>query len=321
MIVDDSSALLFPDVFLRLGGILRTSCVLLKLEGFNITGSIKIKAAKHMIADLEERDLARPGETTVVESSSGNLGVALSLVCRRRGYRFLCVTDPNVSQANLAAMTAYGAEVVVIDQRDANGGHLESRIAYIERLIRDEPSHVWLNQYANPANPAAHDEMTAREILAAVPRPDYVLIGAGSAGTLMGCARRFAAESPATRLVAVDPVGSVLFGDPSARRLIPGIGSSRPSPVLDPGVAHRVVRVSEPDTIRMCHEMARVHGLLVGGSTGSVLAAAQSLEGTIEPGASIVAVSADLGDKYLDTIYNRGWVLRHFGFDPHGERP
>lgn len=316
MIVDDPLSLLFPDLFLRLDGILRTSRVLLKLEGFNVTGSIKIKAAKRMIADLEERGLARPGETTLVESSSGNLGVALALVCCRRGYRFVCVTDSNASRTNLAAMRAYGARVVVLDRSDPNGGSHGSRAEYIEKLVRDDPSYVWLNQYANPANAAAHDEMTGREILAACPRPDYVLIGAGSTGTLMGCARRFRAESPSTRLVAVEPVGSVLFGGPPSPRRIPGLGGSRPPEILDPGVVHRVVQVSEPDTIRMCHEVVRTHGLLAGGSTGSVLAAARSLEGMIEPGASVVAVSADLGDKYLDTIYDREWVMRHFGFDP-----
>ncbi len=318
MIVDDPRSLLFSDVFLRLRGILRSTELVLKLEGFSITGSIKIKTAKYLISDLEARGLAVPGKTTLVESSSGNLGVALSFLCRRLGYRFLCVTDPNVSRTNLRAMAAYGAEVVVIDQPDANGGYVQSRLAYIEKLLRD-PSYVWLNQYANPANVTAHAETTASEILAAFPQPDYVLLGAGSTGTLMGCARRFREASPRTRIIAVDPEGSVLFGGKPGRRLIAGIGGSRLPELLDPSVVHRVVSVPEPDTIRMCHEVALFHGLLVGGSTGSILAAARTLDGVIEPGSTLIAVSPDLGDKYLDTIYDRAWVMKHYGFDPRAE--
>jgi 2,3-diaminopropionate biosynthesis protein SbnA len=315
MIVDDPQALLFTDVFLRLRGILRATEVVLKLEGFSITGSIKIKTAKYLIADIETRGLATPGKTTLVESSSGNLGVALSFLCRRLGYRFVCVTDPHASRVNLRAMDAYGAEIVVVDQPDQNGGYVHSRLLYIENLLRD-PSYVWLNQYANPANISAHAETTASEILAAFPAPDYVILGAGSTGTLMGCARRFREASPRTRLVAVDPEGSISFGGRSGRRVIAGIGSSRRPELLDTDVVDHVVSVPEADTIRMCHEVVHNHGILIGGSTGTVLAAARTLEGVIEPGASVIAVSADFGDKYLDTIYDRLWVQENFGFDP-----
>src|SRR5437879_3518416 len=128
-IVDDPLSLLFSNVFIRLIGILNTGSVMLKLEGFSITGSIKIKTAKFMIADLEARGIARPGKTTLVESSSGNLGVALSVVCRCRGYRFICVTDPNIYKSKLRAMTGYATDVVRTEQRDINSGDLDSRLA------------------------------------------------------------------------------------------------------------------------------------------------------------------------------------------------
>ena len=214
MIVDNPLDLIFSNVFIRLHGIARRAPVVLKLEGFSITGSIKIKTAIYMIDALEAEGTARPGETTLVESSSGNLGIALSLVCKLRGYRFLCVTDPNAPNASLRAMRAYGAEVVIVDERGAKGGYLHTRLAYIRRLLADDPSCVWLNQYANKANQAAHYEMTAREILAAVPAPDFLFVGCGSSGTLMGCVQRFREESPSTRIIAVDPVGSVIFGGP-----------------------------------------------------------------------------------------------------------
>ena len=270
-----------------------------------------------MIDALEAEGTARPGEATLVESSSGNLGIALSLVCKLRGYRFLCVTDPNTPSASLQAMRVYGAEVVTVDQHDANGGYLHTRIAYIQRLLVEDPSCIWLNQYANRANQAAHYETTAREILAEFPAPDFLFVGCGSSGTLMGCAQRFREESANTRIVAVDPVGSVSFGGAPKLRLIPGLGASRRPELLLPEAIDRVVSVSEPDTLRMCHEIASVHGLIVGGSTGSVLAAVRQMDDGITSGMSVVAVSADFGDRYLDTVYSRDWVLRNYGFDPH----
>jgi len=316
MIVSDPSAIIFPDVFVRLQGVLNHANVILKLEGLSVTGSIKIKTARYMMDDLEERGLARPGHTTIVESSSGNLGVALSLVCQRRGYQFVCVTDPNSSRTARAAMEAYGADVVVVEKRDANGGYLQSRIAHIQALIARDPSYVWLNQYANPANQRTHYATTAREILGEIPDPGYVVIGAGSTGTLMGCAEFFRKASPRTKIVAAEPVGSVSFGGRPSKRLIPGVGTSRRPELLDDAAVDRVLYVPESETIRMCHELSVGHGLLVGGSTGTVLSAVKMLEGTVPAGETVVAVSPDMGEKYLDTIYNKDWVLKNFGFDP-----
>ena len=149
--MDSPLDLIFPNVFIRLNGIASRAPVALKLEGFSVTGSIKIKTALYMIDALEAEGTARPGEATLVESSSGNLGIALSLVCKLRGYRFLCVTDPNTPSASLQAMRVYGAEVVTVDQHNAKGGYLHTRIAYIQRLLVEDPSCIWLNQYANKA--------------------------------------------------------------------------------------------------------------------------------------------------------------------------
>lgn len=316
MIVDDPLDLVFGDIFIRLAGIVPQTTVALKLEGFSITGSIKIKSALLMIAELERQGRVQPGVTTIVESSSGNLGVALSLICRRRGYRFVCVTDPNASHSSVQAMRAYGAEVVVVTTRDANGGYLETRLAYIRQLVESRPAHIWLNQYANAANKRAHYEATAWEILAEFPRPDWVFIGTGSTGTFMGCAEYFSEHVPDTRLVAVEPVGSVTFGSRGGRRLIPGIGASRRPELADDRYASAIVHVPEPDAIDMCHALALEHGLLAGGSTGSVIAGVRQMADAIRPGDIVVAISPDFGDRYLDTIYNRDWVRRQYGIEP-----
>ncbi|CAO3439369.1 2,3-diaminopropionate biosynthesis protein SbnA [Azospirillum doebereinerae] len=308
--------LIFQNLFFDVQGLAGKGRLFLKLEGFNVTGSIKIKPAMFMINDLERRGLLEPGRSTVIESSSGNLGIALALVCALRGYAFICVSDPNLSPTNRRSIEAYGGRVVVVDRRDPQGGYLASRIEYIREELARNPGHVWVNQYANPANRQAHADWTAMEILNEIPRISHLYVGAGTTGTLMGLTRRFAELSPDTKIVAVEPEGSVTFDSTrTGRRLIPGIGTSRRPELADPSGLDRIVYVSEIDTIRMCHRMARRHGLLLGGSTGSVLAAVAADAGRFDAGSTVVAISPDLGDKYLETIFSPEWVQDSYGMN------
>src|SRR5271157_6551822 len=128
MIVESPVDLIFRDLFYRLPAFAGSHDVFLKLEGFNITGSIKVKTAIGLVEDLERRGMARPNETVLVESSSGNLGLALSLVCAIKGYKFICVTDPNANRATIRGMELYGAKVVIVEDRDRGGGYLERRL-------------------------------------------------------------------------------------------------------------------------------------------------------------------------------------------------
>lgn len=154
--------LIREDAYLEVRDLL-ASRLFLKIEGLNPAGSIKLKTALSLIADLECRNLIS-ANTRLIESSSGNLGVALAMVCAERGYRFACVVDPNISIQNRKMISALGAEIVSVDQRDENGGYLASRIRLIEKLVAASPDYIWLNQYRNPANSAAHYETTAKAI-------------------------------------------------------------------------------------------------------------------------------------------------------------
>jgi 2,3-diaminopropionate biosynthesis protein SbnA len=308
MIIESPLNLIFRDLFYRLPAFAGRHDLFLKLEGFNITGSIKVKTAIELVEDLERRGLARPGETVLVESSSGNLGLALSLVCAIKGYKFICVTDPNANRAAIRGIELYGAKVIVVEDHDPTGGYLGSRLERIEEILKSNPNAVWLNQYANIANKNAHAEQTANEIAREFEKVDWVFVGTGSTGTLAGISERLRQVFPQINVVAVEPVGSVTFGGAPGKRNIPGIGTSvRPklADLADPDI---VVAIEEEKTVEACLSFVRDYHLLVGGSTGSVLAAVQQLAPEFMPGETIVAISADLGEKYLDTIYERAWV-------------
>lgn len=312
MIYRDTADLILDEVFLDLSGLIPGIRLMAKLEGFNAAGSIKLKTAVGLIEDAEERGLLSPGDR-VIESSSGNLGIALASVCASRGYRFTCVADPNTLGQSIALMRAFGAEVVVVDRRDANGGYLQSRIDYIHLRRTADPDLVWLNQYANPANPRTHHDRTAAAIVREFPDLDYLFVGAGTTGTLMGCAAYFREHSPRTQVIAVDTEGSVTFGHPPAPRHIPGLGTSRRPEILRPEVPDDVVIVPEREAVAMCRRLAAGYGIAAGGSTGSVLAAVARYLPILPPGASVTVIAPDTGDRYLDTIYNDDWVLERFG--------
>ena len=308
MIIESPLELIFRDLFYRLPAFAGSHDVFLKLEGFNITGSIKIKTAIGLIEDLERRGLARPNRNVIVESSSGNLGLALSLVCAIKGYEFICVTDPNANRVNIRGMELYGAKVIVVKDRDPVGGFLGSRLKKIDQILQSEPNAVWVNQYANIANRNVHADQTANEIAREFDKVDWVFVGAGTTGTLAGISERLRHEFPTIRVIAVEPAGSVTFGGAPGKRNIPGIGASVRPKLADLANPDKVVAVSEATTVEACLSFVRDYHLLVGGSTGTVLAAVQQLVPEFAPGDTIVAISPDLGENYLDTVYDPAWV-------------
>lgn len=308
MIIESPLDIIFRDLFYRLRDFAGGHDLFLKLEGFNVTGSIKVKTAIGLIEDLERRGIAKPNETVIVESSSGNLGVALSLVCAIKGYKFICVTDANATRANIRGMKLYGATVIVVDDRDPDGGFLGNRFKTIDHILQSEPNAVWVNQYDNIANKNVHAEQTANEIAQQFEKVDWVFVGAGTTGTLAGVSERLRQVFPDIKVVAVEPVGSVTFGGAPGKRNIPGIGTSLRPKLADFANPDRVVAIKEEKTVEACLSCVRKHHLLVGGSTGTVLAAVQQLSPEFSPGETIVAISADLGEKYLDTVYDPDWV-------------
>lgn len=314
MIARSALELAAQPMFLALPGLLTHAAVYLKVEGLNTAGSIKMKTALQMIEDLEARGALCAG-STVIESSSGNLGLALAIICATKKYGFICVGDPNMPRATAQLMRVFGARVIIVSERDEAGGYLHNRLRLIERMVRDDPRLVWTNQYANPSNACAHYRTTGPEILREFPHPDLVFVGTGTTGTAMGCARYLREHSPQTRVLAVDAIGSVTFGGPPGPRHLPGLGTSRRPELADASMVDEIVMVAERDAVRMCRAVVREFGLLIGPSTGTVLAAVKSRQDAIRPGAIVVAISPDLGDRYADTVYDDEWVDSRFRAD------
>lgn len=298
--------------FVTLRGLAAGVDVILKIEGFNPAGSIKMKTARELVRSAELSGRIHFG-SELIESTSGSLGIALAAISAARGYSLTLVTDPNTSERTVAAMRALGSRVVVVRERDANGGYLQQRIAYIHRRLRQDEDLVWLNQYANPANVAAHRRYTITEIVDECGIPDWLFVGAGTTGTLMGCLEGLRARNAHTQVVAVDALGSVTFGTPPQRRYIPGLGTSRRPEIFADDPALLKVLIPEADTVRMCRRIAAERGLLIGGSTGTVLAAVVGMADQIDAGSTVLAISPDLGERYLDTIYDDAWVASRFG--------
>jgi len=312
-IIDNGLDLVFDKIFYRLDDFLSLKANLfLKIEGLNLAGSIKIKPAICMLEGLEEKEKIFPGHTQIIESSSGNLGVAASLACSIKGYNFTCISDPNISSRNAKLIKLFGGELIIVTDKDENGGFLNSRINLIKKLIKDNQDFYWLNQYANIENKNAHYLRTAPSIFETFPCVDYLFVGSGTTGTLMGCAEYIRDNNLKTKIIAVDPLGSVTFDFPASKRYIPGLGTSRKPELVDQSLIDEIILVNEEETIKMCRDLLKQKSLLIGGSTGTVLAGIKAYSDKLSKAKNIVAISPDLGEAYLDTIYNDKWVSDFF---------
>jgi len=289
-----------------------------KMEKFNPGGSVKDRSALTMLqAKILDGELV-PGRSVVVESSSGNLGIGIAQLCRYYGLRFVCVVDAKTTEQNLTILRAYLAEVeVVTDPDPETGEYLPVRLGRVRELLERIPHSYCPNQYANPLNPRAH-ENTMREIVEALDgKVDYLFCATSTFGTMRGAARYVRRQGLSTALVAVDAVGSVLFSDEKARRLLPGHGASVRPPLLDRSMVDDVVLVTDLDCVVACRTLVIREGILAGGSSGAVVAAVLGYADRIPPGSTCALIFPDSGDRYLDTIYSDDWVSRHFGEVSH----
>ena len=284
-----------------------------KLEGFNPGGSIKDRTAYSIIQQALDEGEIGPG-TTVIESSSGNMGIGLAQICAYHGLRFICVVDPKTTKLNIEILKAFGAEVDLVSVPDrATGEYLPARIARVKELRRMTPDSFWPDQYRNLYNARAHHQ-TMREIVEELDgRIDYFFCATSTCGTMRGCSEYVREHQLPTRIFAVDAVGSVIFGDQKRARLIPGHGAAVRPPLFQPWLADECIHVSDRQCIIGCRRLVKHEALLCGGSSGAVLMAVDMVKQRIPRDANCVAIFPDRGERYLDTIYSRPWVRGHFG--------
>jgi len=279
-----------------------------KLEAYNPTGSVKDRAAAYILRKLLDGGII-DRQTTIIESTSGNFGVALSAFCKYNQLRFIAVIDPNITAMNEMLIRAYGAEVIKVRQPDEYGGYLLTRINKIKELQREIPNSYWINQYENPLNARAYYHTLGKEICFQVDEIDYVFLGVSSGGTITGVSRKVKENFPNVKVIAVDVEGSVIFNRPAKKRWIPGIGSSMVPRILEEAYIDEVVITDEVSTIRACYELLEQHSFFVGGSSGSVLAGIRKYfqEKDIGSPVNVVSVFPDRGERYYDTVYNKEW--------------
>ncbi len=283
--------------------------ILAKLESANPGGSTKDRPALSMVRDAVASGRLRPGGT-VVESSSGNLGVALARVCLEHAVRFVCVVDSRTNGTAVAAIRALGGRIEMVTDPDPETGDLlTARLRRVERLLSEIPGAVNLHQYGNPANPAAHEDGTMREIAEATGhRLDVLMAAVSTTGTLAGCSAYLRRTSMDTTTVAVDAEGSVLFGGTAAPRPLPGLGAGVVTDISRTVAPDRVVRVSGVDCVVGARLLAEREGILAGASTGGIVHALGTIASDLAPGSRVALIVHDSGVPYLGTVYDDNWV-------------
>lgn len=284
------------------------SRLLLKLEQFNPTGSAKIRMAQQMLNEAEQKQQLLDGGQ-IVESTSGNTGMALALLAAERGYRFTAVVDQHASQDKLRTMRALGADLVFVSEEE--GLATAQRDALAARMAKDDPRGIWTEQHNNPANANGYYPL-AQELVHALGSNIDILVGAvGTGGSLFGTARALRSMCLDFRVIGVEPVGSIVFGGEGGEYYQSGTGTPAGAEIgalIDYALLDQGIKVSDVAAFNTARYLARCRALLVGGSAGGVIYHALRMLTEQPDGVTLVALVCDGGERYLDTIFNDKWM-------------
>jgi cystathionine beta-synthase len=293
----------------------------LKLESANPSGSIKDRPARAMIEAAEADGRLKSGGT-IVEATAGNTGLGLALVGARKGYRIVLVVPDKMAREKILHCRAMGAEVV-LTRSDVGRGHPDYYQDLAEAITARTPGAIFINQFANPANPLAHETTTGPEILRQMQgRVDALVVGVGSGGTLTGIGRFMAKASPKTRMILADPAGSVLAPYVETGRVpakpgswaVEGIGEDFVPPNADLSLVREAFSITDPESFAAARDLLRREGVLAGSSSGTLLAAAlRYCRAQSEP-QRVVSLVCDSGAKYLSKVFNPVYAARE-GWD------
>lgn len=274
--------------------------VLLKLEFFNPLSSVKDRIGVSMIDTLESMGKIKPGETTLIEPTSGNTGIALAFVAAARGYRLVLVMPESMSMERRKVLTHLGAELVLTPAAEGMGGAVKKADA----LAAETPNAVVPAQFDNPANPLVHEKTTAEEIWSDTGgKVDALVVGVGTGGTLTGCGRVLKARNPDVKIIAVEPTASpVLSKGEKGPHKIQGIGAGFVPSILDRTLIDEIVTVPNEMAFEVSRLLAKLEGIPGGISTGANVAAALTIAARDDmAGKTVVTFAPSAADRYIST--------------------
>src|SRR2546421_5964868 len=284
--------------------------VYVKVESANPGGSVKDRVAVAMIQDAERRGLLRPGGT-IIEATAGNTGVGLAMVAAVKGYRCIFVLHDKMSQEKISLLKAYGAEVVITPTGVAPDSP-ESYNGVADRLTREIPGAWRPNQFSNQANPESHYRTTGPEIWQQTNgKLTAFVAGVGTGGTISGVGRYLKERNPEVKIIGADPEGSVLSGGTGKPWKVEGIGEDFVPRTFNSQMVDDWVRVSDAESFRAARDLARLEGILAGGSSGTSVAAALSYARRLTRNDLVVALIADTGRNYLSKFYDNEWLAQN----------
>jgi 2,3-diaminopropionate biosynthesis protein SbnA len=284
-----------------------------KLELLNPGGSAKDRSAARIINAAWEEGLIGPG-SVIIESSSGNMAISLAAICSYLGMSFISVIDPKATQQNIRIMQAYGAHIELVPEPDPQSGEfLPARLSRVQQLLERIPNSFWPNQYANKNNYLSHYEGTMREIIEELGQVDYIIGGVSTCGTMLGCAHYIKDHKLATKVIAVDAAGSVIFGGANGNRRFPGLGAGIVPPFGERPFTDQKFKVTDEDMVAGCRLLVKEESLLAGPSSGAVIHALKSMEQELPDHSVCAVILHDRGERYMDTVYNDEWVKQQFG--------
>jgi cysteine synthase A len=266
---------------------------------------MKLLPARHILARAREEGVIRPG-SVVIETTSGTFGLALAMICALDGYRLILVSDPAIDDPLKRRLEDLGARVEIVREPSAVGGYQRARLDRMAEVQREFPDHFCPSQYANPLNPDSYAAL-AEHLTAAVGRVDCLVGTVGSGGSMCGTSSHLRRLNPGLRAVGVDTHGSVLFGQPDAKRLLRGLGNSLMPQNLNHAVFDEVHWVTAAEAFLATRVLHRSSAIFMGGTSGAAYMAAR-WEARRDPAANVVVLLPDEGYRYQETIYKNEWL-------------
>lgn len=280
-----------------------------KLEGLNLFGSMKDRAALYTIKELLSSHQINTS-TKIIESSSGNFAIALAGICCCLGISFTCVSDPLMNSTTRELIRAFGAEIITITEPDEHNIFVTKRIEYIKNVLLSDSKYHWINQYDNPYVRNAYGNL-ANEIITQKPGLEYVFIPVSSCGTIAGISMFMRSIKPSVKIIAVDLQSSSIFFKPTVKQKLPSMGFNTVPGNLCYAYVDDIVIVDELSCIIECRKLLKC-GLIVGPSSGAVATAIKKYFGSSGNSSEAVGIFPDKGDRYLSTVFNDNWCLNNY---------